>query len=67
MVQGRKINDDELVEISGGVDDLKDLQDLGPKSKNSFKPDSKGDADSIPGGGIDPETENPGSGNQQMS
>ena len=64
MVQGRKINDDELVEISGGIDDLKDL---GYEKKKSFKPsDSDDGSDPIPGGGIDPEAENPGSGTQGM-
>ena len=53
MVQGRKINDDELVEISGGVDDLNDLD---PKSLQSS--DSNNDSD--------PEAENPGGGNQEV-
>ena len=61
MVQGRKINDDELVEISGGVDDLNDLD---PKSLQSS--DSNNDSDSIPGGGVDPEAENPGGGTQEV-
>ena len=48
MTHGRKISDDELVEISGGMDGLTEI-DLGQITDSA--PGSRGREDGPPGGG----------------
>ncbi len=64
MTRGRKIRDDELVEVTGGVDGLTEVE----MDKITDAPGRKTPRrdDSTPGGGPDLEAPDSGSGNQDL-
>ena len=64
MTHGRKISDDELVEISGGMDGLTEI-DLGQMTESD--PGSRSREDDPPGGGgIGVETEDMSGGTDEL-
>ncbi len=63
MPQGRKINDDELVEISGGTDGITELEMEIPDSTG---PGSTRRDEPTPGGGTGLDSENSSGGTQDV-
>ena len=64
MTHGRKVSDDELVEVSGGVDGITDVEL--DKLTDSPAPGSSRREEPTPGGGPDLESEGSGGGNQDV-
>jgi len=64
MTEGRKISDDELVEISGGMDGITDVQM--DQITDSEGPGSTGRKEPTPGGSPDLEDQGSGGGTEDL-